>query len=264
MSNVDRYVLSPDLAQSIRVSELTGKPLLIKGEPGTGKTLLAEYYAKTQGMQLFHWHVKSTTQAQDGLYFYDAITRLNDSRFSADTQRDVNNIRDYIRFESMGKSFNSADKSVLLIDEIDKADIEFPNDLLLELDRMEFHIAETGEQIKANHRPVVFITSNSEKELPDAFLRRCIFHYIDFPNSSMMKEIISAHYPEIEKQLMETALEQFYHLREMDGLRKKPSTSELIDWINILIHQGVDIKSIKSLPFSGALLKNEEDLERVK
>jgi MoxR-like ATPase len=263
-NQTDNYVLSNELEESIKIAELTKRPLLIKGEPGTGKTLLAEYYAKKKNYPIYRWHIKSTTVAGDGLYFYDAITRLNDSRFQDNTQRDVNNINDYIRFEAMGQSFKSDVQSVLLIDEIDKADVEFPNDLLLELDKMQFNINETGETVKAIHRPVVFITSNSEKELPDAFLRRCIFHYIDFPNEVMMKDIVHAHYPEIEKDLLNNALSIFYKLRGADELRKKPSTSELIDWINILLHQGVDLKKIKSIPFLGSLLKNEEDVEKLK
>ena len=264
MAIENNYVLSPELAESIKIAELTKRPLLIKGEPGTGKTLLAEYYAQKNNLPLYKWHVKSTTIAKDGLYFYDAITRLNDSRFDDKSGRDVNNINDYIRFEAMGKSFKENAPCVLLIDEIDKADIEFPNDLLLELDKMEFNILETGELIQANVRPMVFITSNSEKELPDAFLRRCIFHYIDFPAQEMMSEIIKAHHPGIEKTLIKHALNLFYSIRDANDLRKKPSTSELIDWINILIHQGVDLSQIKTLPFAGALLKNEDDLEKIK
>lgn len=254
------YVLSDDLSEAIKIAEITKRPLLIKGEPGTGKTLLAEFYAKQKNIPLYKWHVKSTSLAKDGLYFYDALTRLNDSRFSDNTSRDVNNIKDYIRFEAMGQSFNFDGECALLIDEIDKADIEFPNDLLLELDRMEFTITETSELVKAKKRPMVFITSNSEKELPDAFLRRCIFHYIKFPDELMMQKIIKVHYPDVDKKLLNKALEVFYRIRDVDDLRKKPSTSEFVDWINILIHQGANVKDINSLPFIGSLLKSEEDL----
>lgn len=257
------YVLSDELAQTIQIAEITQRPLLIKGEPGTGKTLLAEFYAFQKKIPLYRWHVKSTTTAKDGLYYYDALTRLNDARFG-DTTRDVNNIENYIRLEAMGEAFQCDGPSVLLIDEIDKADIEFPNDLLLELDRMEFTILETGKMIKAKHRPIVFITSNSEKELPDAFLRRCIFHYIDFPTDIMMQKIVKVHYPDIEKQLLTKAMEIFYRIRNVGDLRKRPSTSEFLDWINVLIHQGADVKKIGEIPFAGSLLKSEEDLNRLK
>lgn len=258
------YVLSDELNEAIKISEITKRPLLIKGEPGTGKTLLAEYYAEQKKIPLYKWHIKSTTIAKDGLYFYDALTRLNDSRFSDNTSRDVNNINDYIRMEPMGLSFKNEGPCALLIDEIDKADIEFPNDLLLELDRMEFTINETGEQVKAKQRPMVFITSNSEKELPDAFLRRCIFHYISFPDELMMQKIVKAHYPDIDKKLLNQAMDVFYRIRDFDDLRKKPSTSEFVDWINILLHQGASHKDLSSLPFVGSLLKSEEDLNRLK
>jgi MoxR-like ATPase len=264
MSQAQDYVLSSELAEAIKIAEITQRPLLIKGEPGTGKTLLANYYAKKNNLPLYRWHVKSTTIAKDGLYFYDALTRLNDSRFGDSTGRDVNNIKDYIRMEPMGQAFTHDGPSVLLIDEIDKADIEFPNDLLLELDRMEFQINETGELVESKHRPFVFITSNSEKELPDAFLRRCIFHYISFPDESMMKDIVKAHHPDIDKKLLTRALEMFYNVRQIDELRKKPSTSELIDWINMLVHQGADLKREISIPFIGSLLKSEEDLQKFK
>ena len=257
------YVSSKELDEAISVAEITKRPLLVKGEPGTGKTLLAEYIAKQKNIPIFRWHIKSTTLARDGLYFYDAVTRLNDSRFGS-KERDVNNINDYIRMEPMGEAFSLGSPCVLLIDEIDKADIEFPNDLLLELDRMEFSILETGETVKAIERPLVVITSNSEKELPDAFLRRCIFHYIDFPDSDMMSSIVNAHFPEVDKKLMTRALEAFYALREKQGLFKKPSTSELVDWIKVLLHQGSTLERQNTLPYIGSLLKNEKDLEKNK
>lgn len=262
MKKID-YVLSQSLADTIKVAEITGRPLLIKGEPGTGKTLLAYHYALKNKLKLHEWCVKSTTVAKDGLYFYDALTRLNDSRFPNDSQRNVNNIEDYIRLEAMGAAFSSEEPCVLLIDEIDKADIEFPNDLLTELDKMEFSILETGKKIVAKQRPLVFITSNNEKELPDAFLRRCVFHYIDFPDWEMMEEIVKVHHPAIETSLLQNSLQLFYKIRELDDLKKKPSTSELIDWINVLVHQGAKIGS-SEIPFVGSLLKNEEDLERLK
>jgi len=264
MSELNEYVLSEELKEAIKIAEITKRPLLIKGEPGTGKTLLANFYANQNNLPLFRWHVKSTTLAKDGLYFYDALTRLNDSRFGDQSGRDVNNIKDYIRMEAMGQAFSFDGPCVLLIDEIDKADIEFPNDLLLELDRMEFSITETGEVIKAKERPIVFITSNSEKELPDAFLRRCVFHYISFPDQNMMKDIVKAHYPEVDKSLLENALSMFYQIRDINELRKKPSTSELIDWINMLLHQGANLKGTKEIPFIGTLLKSEEDLSKFK
>jgi MoxR-like ATPase len=258
------YVLSEELAQAIKIAEITKRPLLIKGEPGTGKTLLADFYAESNKLPLYRWHVKSTTTAKDGLYFYDALTRLNDARFGDKSDRDVNNIEDYIRLEPMGQAFDHEGQCVLLIDEIDKADIEFPNDLLLELDRMQFTILETGKMIEAKTRPLVIITSNSEKELPDAFLRRCIFHYIDFPNELMMKKIVNVHFPEIDKKLLERAMELFYRIREYDDLRKKPSTSEFLDWVNVLLHQGADIKSIGDFPYAGSLIKSEEDMDKLK
>lgn len=259
----NEYVLSPELKEAIMVSEVTQKPLLIKGEPGTGKTLLARHIAKQKEIPFYQWHIKSTTQAKDGLYFYDAVTRLNDSRFG-DNKKDVQNIDSYIRLEAMGKAFAHNGESVLLIDEIDKADIEFPNDLLLELDRMEFMIQETGKVIKAEKRPFVIITSNNEKELPDAFLRRCIFHYIEFPNREMMDEIVRVHFPEIEKKLLLKTLDLFYELRENKNLSKLPTTSELIDWINILINQGALPYENGKISFMGTLFKSEGDLEKMK
>ena len=256
------YVLSKNLQEAIKVAEITKRPLLIKGEPGTGKTLLAHYYAQEKGIPLYEWNVKSTTVAKDGLYFYDALTRLNDSRFENDSNRNVNNINDYIRFEPMGMAFASDESCALLIDEIDKADIEFANDLLAELDKMEFTILETGQKVKAKQRPFVFITSNNEKELPDAFLRRCVFHYIEFPNWEMMKNIVEVHHPGIDRDLLKRSLDLFYRIREMD-LRKRPSTSELIDWINVLVHEGARVDA-STIPFIGSLLKNEEDLEKIR
>lgn len=256
------YVLSEELNQAIQISEITQRPLLIKGEPGTGKTLLAHHFAQSKGMDIFEWHIKSTSKAQDGLYFYDALTRLNDSRFENKSGRDVENPEDYIRLQPMGEAFSSKKKSILLIDEIDKADVEFPNDLLLELDKMQFTILETGRLVKAIERPIVFITSNNERDLPDAFLRRCVFHYISFPDWDMMNKIVHSHFGEVDKKLLSNALELFYRLREIDDFTKKPSTSELIDWLTVLIRQGATPD--KTLPYIGTLLKNEEDLEIVK
>ena len=256
----DSYIASEELQNAVNVAIALEKPLLIKGEPGTGKTLLAINIAKGLDKTFYVWNIKSTTKAQEGLYVYDTVRRLNDARFK---DKDISNIRQYIRFGPLGRAFLSEEKCVLLIDEIDKADIEFPNDLLNELDNMEFYIYETDEFIKAKHRPIVIITSNSEKELPDAFLRRCIFHYIEFPTPELMKDIVKVHFPDIEKKLLNQALEVFYKLREIDELRKKPSTSELIDWIKVLKTTGIQIKgnSLKDIPFLGTLIKKEEDME---
>jgi MoxR-like ATPase len=265
VNHIEDYVLSTSLEEAIKVAEITKRPLLIKGEPGTGKTLLAEHYAKKNNLPFYRWHIKSTTLAKEGLYFYDAVSRLNDSRFASLDGKDVSNISDYIRLEPMGDAFSSTERCVLLIDEIDKADIEFPNDLLQELDQMEFTIFETGKHIKATQRPVVFITSNNEKELPDAFLRRCIFHYIDFPPMDLMTKIVGVHFKDMDKNLLNDALEVFYRLRDDDDLEKKPATSELIDWINILLHQGGKLpNSDKGIPFLGSLLKSEKDFFRYK
>jgi MoxR-like ATPase len=237
------------------------RPLLVKGEPGTGKTLLAEAIAQSLGHRLLTWHVKSTTRAQDGLYVYDTVQRLYDSRFG---DGDVRDIRRYIKLGALGESFSSAERVVLLIDEVDKADLEFPNDLLHELDRMRFRITETNDEVSAKHRPVVVITSNNEKELPDAFLRRCVFHFIDFPDAELMRRIVDVHHPGLDTALAEQALKIFYELRGFTRLRKRPSTSELIDWISVLKAQGIhDLKLEEQLPFLGALLKKEQDLVSV-
>ncbi len=257
----DDYVLSPELRDSVNVSIAIGRPLLIKGEPGTGKTLLAHSIAKGLGKNLLIWNIKSTTKAREGLYVYDTVQRLNDSRFG---DRDISDIKQYINLGKLGLSFNAEEQAVLLIDEIDKADIEFPNDLLNEIDEMSFYIPETAETIKAKKRPIVIITSNSEKELPDPFLRRCVFHYIDFPGEELMEDIVKVHFPEIEKKLMKECLKKFYWIRQFDMLRKKPSTSELIDWIQALVIGGVPAKSVENeMPFLGTLLKKKEDSDLV-
>jgi MoxR-like ATPase len=252
------YLTNEALESAVNVALALERPLLIKGEPGTGKTLLAEAVAESLGTQLLRWHVKSTTRAQDGLYVYDTVQRLYDSRFG---DGDVKDIKRYIRLGPLGQAFAAEQRTVLLIDEVDKADLEFPNDLLHELDRMRFFIPETGEEVVAKQRPVVIITSNNEKELPDAFLRRCVFHFIDFPEQALMKEIVSVHHPKLEETLVDQAIATFYQIREMRRLRKRPSTSELIDWIAALKLSGVkSVKLEQKLPFLGTLLKKEQDL----
>ena len=253
------YLASDDLLQAVNVAVALARPLLIKGEPGTGKTMLAQSVARALGFELLVWNVKSTTKAQDGLYVYDTVQRLYDSQFH---DHDVHDIAQYIRLGKLGESFAAADRLVLLIDEIDKADLEFPNDLLWELDQMEFYIPETGATIKAGQRPVVVITSNAEKELPDAFLRRCVFHYIAFPDPEMMRRIVLVHQPHLHQQLLDQALQTFYWLRDLPNLQKKPSTSELIDWVQALAFGGIDPADIAgTLPFLGVLLKKDKDVE---
>ena len=255
------YVASAELMASVNVAIALQKPLLIKGEPGTGKTMLAQAVANSLGKRLVIWNIKSTTKAQDGLYVYDKIQRLYDGQFG---EAGVDDISRYIKLGKLGEAFDSEEQVVLLIDEIDKADLEFPNDLLWELDQMEFYIHETKRTVKAKHRPIVIITSNAEKELPDAFLRRCIFHYISFPDAALMEEIVRVHYPDIKENLLKNAMEAFYDIRSMRDIRKKPSTSELIDWLNALQIGGVSADEIREkLPFVGVIVKKDEDLETV-
>ena len=257
----EEYIASDELIRSVNIAAALKKPLLLKGEPGTGKTMLAEAIAKSLGMELLIWNIKSTTRAQDGLYVYDTVQRLYDSQFGTEG---VNDIGKYIRLGKLGEAFKREKQTVLLIDEIDKADLEFPNDLLWELDKMEFYIPETGETVKATVRPIVIITSNAEKELPDAFLRRCIFHYIAFPDASMMERIIKAHYPDLEQKLIDGVLEAFYKIRDIRGLQKKPSTSEVLDLIQALSIGGIPVKKLeREIPFAGVLLKKTEDLKQV-
>jgi MoxR-like ATPase len=253
------YVISEPLKNAVNVTIALERPLLIRGEPGTGKTLLAHSIAKGLEKRLIIWNIKSTTKAQEGLYVYDTVQRLNDSRFG---DRDVSDIKQYIKLGKLGQAFVSPAQVVLLIDEIDKADMEFPNDLLNELEEMSFYIPETNETVTAGQRPIVVITSNAEKELPDAFLRRCIFHYIEFPNPELMEEIVRVHFPNIKDNLLREALKTFYKLRGIDDFRKKPSTSELIDWIRALIAGGIAHDKVSSeIPFVGALLKKETDYD---
>ncbi|WP_457556774.1 AAA family ATPase [Candidatus Harpocratesius sp.] len=259
-SGADNYIVSPELQDIVNVTIALQRPLLVKGEPGTGKTLLAHAIARALHKPLITWNIKSTTKAVDGLYQYDTVQRLNDSRFGSKT-RNVEKIEDYIRLGKLGKAFTSNEKVVLLIDEIDKADLEFPNDLLQELDIMEFYIPELDKTIKAKHRPIVIITSNNEKELPATFLRRCVFHFIQFPTPDLMREIVHVHYPNIEENIIDTCLKHFYSLRKITQLRKKPSTSELIDWIGVLLKAGLSIETLQSkIPFLGTLIKKDADL----
>ncbi|MDD4238338.1 MAG: MoxR family ATPase [Desulfotomaculaceae bacterium] len=260
-SGTGDYIVSEELQNSVNVAIALGRPLLVKGEPGTGKTMLAKSAAENLGLKFIIWNIKSTTKAQEGLYVYDTVQRLYDSQFG---DRDVSDIKQYIRLGKLGEAFTSDEQVVLLIDEIDKADLEFPNDLLWELDIMSYFIPETGETITAKNRPLVIITSNAEKELPDAFLRRCIFHYIDFPDKAMMASIIKVHHPDLEERLMLQAMEAFYSLRNVSGLLKKPSTSELLDWVQALELGGINPDRLThELPFLGVLLKKNQDLDRV-
>lgn len=254
----ESYVASPELMASVNVAVALEKPLLIKGEPGTGKTMLAQAIAQSLGKELLIWNIKSTTKAQEGLYVYDTIQRLYDSQFG---EEGVDDIGHYIKLGKLGEAFKSDNDPVLLIDEIDKADLEFPNDLLWELDKMEFYIHETKETVSAKKRPIVIITSNAEKELPDAFLRRCIFHYIEFPDKELMEEIVKVHFPDLKDNLLQECMEQFYWIRSLKDIRKKPSTSELVDWIQALLLGGISAEEVKEkMPFVGVLLKKDEDL----
>jgi MoxR-like ATPase len=257
-----KYIVSEELGRAVDVAMHLQRPLLIKGEPGTGKTLLAVNLANARGLTLERWQVKSTTKAVEGLYEYDTVRRLHDSRFG---EGDVRDIAQYISLGPLGRSFERDELSVVLIDEIDKADLEFPNDLLHELDTMSFTISETGRTVTAKRRPIVVITSNNEKELPDAFLRRCVFHWIEFPDRELMARIVRVHHPDLEEELLSAALAAFYRLRQVDGLRKPPSTSELIDWLSALRHSGIDAAKLlgAGLPFMGTLLKKEQDIETV-
>ncbi len=261
-TSTSQYVASKELLASVNVAVALQKPLLIKGEPGTGKTMLAQAVAESLGKKLVIWNIKSTTKAQEGLYVYDTIQRLYDGQFG---EEGVDDIARYIKLGKLGEAFDSDEQVVLLIDEIDKADLEFPNDLLWELDQMEFYIHESKRTVKSKHRPIVIITSNAEKELPDAFLRRCIFHYIDFPNAELMEEIVKTHYPDVEEKLLKDAMDVFYWIRSIKDIRKKPSTSELIDWINALQIGGIPTDRLREeLPFIGVVVKKDEDLETLK
>ncbi|WP_394225223.1 AAA family ATPase [Paracoccus marcusii] len=262
-TGTDRYVAPPDLALAVNAAVTLERPLLVKGEPGTGKTELARQVAASLGMPIIEWHVKSTTKAQQGLYEYDAVSRLRDSQLG---DARVNDVSNYIRRGKLWQAFAAPARVVLLIDEVDKADIEFPNDLLQELDRMEFHVYETGETVRAAHRPVVIITSNNEKELPDAFLRRCFFHYIRFPDSATLRAIVEVHHPGLKPRLLDSALSQFMELRDVPGLKKKPSTSEFLDWLKLILAEDLSPEDLARDPATmlpklhGALLKNEQDV----
>ncbi len=261
----DDYIATQDLQVAVNAAITLERPLLIKGEPGTGKTVLAIEVAKALGVPLIEWHIKSTTKANQGLYEYDAVSRLRDGQMGDERASDISN---YIKKGKLWEAFEAAERPVLLIDEIDKADIEFPNDLLQELDRMEFYVYELDRTVKAKQRPIVIITSNNEKELPDAFLRRCFFHYIKFPDDQTMREIVEVHYPGIKQKLVKDALQQFYSMRDLPGIKKKPSTSELLDWLKLLMNEDVDLETLKESdprkltpPLHGALLKNEADVQ---
>ena len=263
----DQYVATQDLMLAVNAAVTLQRPLLVKGEPGTGKTMLAEEVARALGLPLLQWHIKSTTKAQQGLYEYDAVGRLRDSQRAGACSERVRDIRNYIVRGVLWQAFTSDEPTALLIDEIDKADIEFPNDLLRELDRMEFYVYETRELVKARHRPIVFITSNNEKDLPDAFLRRCFFHYIKFPDADTMRSIVDVHFPGLKKELLGAALKTFYEVRNLPGLKKKPSTSELLDWLKLLVAEDIPLAALQSQddkvavpPLVGALLKNEQDV----
>ncbi len=264
-TGTETYVADEDLKLAVNAAITLQRPLLIKGEPGTGKTMLAEEVARALGKPLYQWHIKSTTKAQQGLYEYDAVSRLRDSQLGNEKVADIGN---YILKGVLWQAFESEEQAVVLVDEIDKADIEFPNDLLRELDRMEFYVYETRQTVKARHRPVIFITSNNEKELPDAFLRRCFFHYIRFPDADTMQAIVDVHFPGIKKNLLRSALEVFFEIREMPGLKKKPSTSELLDWLKLLLAEDIPAEALRAPgghqasipPLYGALIKNEQDV----
>jgi MoxR-like ATPase len=264
-TGTDSYIATDDLMLAVNSAMVLGRPLLVKGEPGTGKTMLAEEVARALGKEIFQWHIKSTTKAQQGLYEYDAVSRLRDSQLGDPRVHDISN---YIVKGKLWEAFESESQAVLLIDEVDKADIEFPNDLLRELDRMEFYVYETRQLVQAKNRPVIIITSNNEKELPDAFLRRCFFHYIRFPDKQTLEQIVNVHYPDIASTLVKEALEVFYGVREIPGLKKKPSTSELLDWLKILMAEQVTPEALRNgkkerqiPPLHGALLKNEQDVQ---